>query len=80
MFLPSVFAFIISPSSAPTGIAAILLLFSPFAPVGILQLSGGTILAAFAAQLAILAGLNQQLQRTLQLAGQSQSKELLARS
>jgi hypothetical protein len=80
MFLPSVFAFIISPSSAPTGIAAILLLFSPFAPVGILQLSGGTILAAFAAQLAILAGLNQQLQRKLQIAGQSQSKELLARS
>jgi hypothetical protein len=80
MFLPSIFTLILSPSSAPTGIAAILLLFSPFAPMGILQLSGGTILAAFAAQLAILAGLNQQLQRKLQIAGQSQSKELLARS
>ncbi|MFM2303483.1 MAG: hypothetical protein RLZZ135_892 [Cyanobacteriota bacterium] len=78
MFLPSVFAFIISPSSSPTGIAAILLLFSPFAPVGILQLSGGTILATFAAQLLILAGLTRQLQQRLQITGQSQSKELLA--
>jgi hypothetical protein len=78
MFLPSVCAFIISPSSAPTGIAAILLLFSPFAPVGILQLSGGTILATFAAQLLILAGLTRQLQQRLQITGQSQSKELLA--
>jgi hypothetical protein len=80
MFLPSIFAFILSPSSAPTGIAAILLLFSPFAPISILQLSGGTILAAFASQLFMLTVLTRQLQRKLQTAGQSQSKELLAHS
>jgi hypothetical protein len=87
MFLPSVFAFIISPSAfeliiypnrAPTGIAAMLLLFSPFAPVGILQFSGSTILATFMSQLVILAGLTRQLQQKLQTTGQSQSKELLA--
>jgi hypothetical protein len=76
--LPLVGAYVLSPSHAPTGFAAILLLFSPFAPMGILQLAGGSILATFAVQLAILAGLTRQLQRKLQISGQSQSKELLA--
>ncbi len=78
MFLPSVFTVILSHGDTPTGISAILLLFSPFAPLGILQLSGSTILATFMSQLVILAGLTRQLQRKLQTTGQSQSKELLA--
>jgi hypothetical protein len=80
MILPPVGAYVLSPSHAPTGLAAILLLFSPFAGAGILQLAGGTILATFAAQLAMLAALTHQLQRKLQISGQSQSKELLAHS
>ncbi len=80
MLLPLVAAFVLSPNRNPTGLAAILLLFSPFAPIGILNLSGGTILATFMAQLALLAGLTQQLRRKLQITGQSQSKELAATS
>jgi hypothetical protein len=78
MVLPLVGAFVLSPSHAPTGFAAILLLFSPLAPMGILQLAGGSILATFAAQLAMFGVLTRQLQRKLQLSGQSQSKELSA--
>jgi hypothetical protein len=78
MFLPLGFAFILSPSEAPKGIAAIVLLFSPFAPVGIFNLAGTTILATFVAQLALLTGLTYQLQRKLQITGQSQTKQLLA--
>jgi hypothetical protein len=80
MFLPLGFAFILSPSETPKGIAAIVLLFSPFAPVGIFNLAGTTILATFAAQLALLTGLTYQLQRKLQITGQSQTKQLLANS
>jgi hypothetical protein len=80
MILPLVGAFALSPNHTPTGLAAILLLFSPFAPIGILQLAGGTILATFAAQLVMLGALTRQLQRKLQVSGQSQSKELLAQS
>jgi hypothetical protein len=80
IILPLVGAFVLSPNRPPTGLAAMLLLFSPFAPMGILQLAGGSILATFAAQLAILAALTRQLQRKLQISGQSQSKELLAHS
>ncbi|AFY94613.1 hypothetical protein [Chamaesiphon minutus] len=80
MFLPIVGAFVLSPFHNPSGFAAILLLFSPLAPVGIMQLAGGSILATFAAQLAIFAGLTRQLQRKLQVSGQSQTKELLAHS
>jgi hypothetical protein len=80
MFLPAVGAFVLSPSSTPTGFAAILLLFSPFAPLGILQLAGGSILATFAAQLAMFAALTHQLQRKLQISGQSQTKELTTNS
>ncbi len=77
MFLPSVVALILSPNHSPTGIAAILLLFSPLAPMGILNLAGGAILATFVAQLAIFVGLTRQLQWKLQSIGQSQTKELL---
>jgi hypothetical protein len=80
MILPIVGAFVLSPFHNPTGLAAILLLFSPFAPAGILQLAGTSILATFAAQLAIFAGLTHQLQRKLQLSGRSPTKELLAQS
>jgi hypothetical protein len=79
MFLPLGFAFILSPSESPKGIAAIVLLFSPFAPIGIFNLGGTTILAAFAAQLTLLTGLTYQLQRKLQITGQSQTKQLLAK-
>jgi hypothetical protein len=77
MILPIGFALILSHNSSPTGLAAILLLFSPLAPVGILGLSGGSILATFGAQLALLAALTRQFQRKLQISGQSQSKGLV---
>jgi MFS family permease len=77
--LPIIGAFVLSPFHNPTGFAAILLLFSPLAPAGILHLAGGSILATFAAQLVMLATLTRQLQRKLQISGQSQTKELLAR-
>jgi hypothetical protein len=80
MFLPIGFAFILSPNNAPKGIAAIMLLFSPFAPVGIFNLAGTTILATFTAQLALLTGLTYQLKRKLQITGQSQTKQLLTHS
>jgi hypothetical protein len=78
MFLPLGFAFILSPSETPKGIAAIVLLFSPFAPIAIFNLAGSTILATFAAQLALLTGLTYQLKHKLQITGQSQTKQLLA--
>ncbi len=78
--LPMVAAFALSPMSTPTGLAAILLLFSPLLPVGILNLAGGTILATFVAQLAMFAFLAGQLQRQLKISGRSQTKELLAQS
>jgi hypothetical protein len=77
MILPIGFALVISHNSQPMGLAAILLLFSPLAPVGIIGLSGGSILATFGAQLALLAGLTRQFQRKLQVSGQSQSKRVL---
>lgn len=80
MILPLVGAFVLSPNHTPTGFAAILLLFSPFAPIGIVQLAGSTILATFTAQLVVLGALTRQLQRKLQVSGQSQTKELLAQS
>ena len=79
MILPVVVAYVLSPVHSPTGFAAVLLLFSPFAPIGIFQLAGTTILATFAAQVAMFAALTHQLQRQLQISGRSQSKELLAR-
>jgi hypothetical protein len=80
MFLPAVGAYALSPDRTPTGLSAILLLFSPFAPLGIINLAGGSILATFAAQLGMFALLTRQLQRRLQISGQSQSKELTANS
>ena len=77
MLLPLGCTFILSPNHTPTGIAAIVLLFSPFAPIGIFNLAGGTILATFAAQLVLLSGLAYQLQRKLHITGQSQTKQLL---
>jgi hypothetical protein len=76
MFLPMVGAFVLSSNSTPTGLAAILLIFSPLVAIGIPQLSMGTILAAFCAQLGIFAFLTRQLQRKLQQSGQSQTKAL----
>jgi hypothetical protein len=78
MFLPMVGALALSPSHTPTGLAAMLLVFSPLASMGISQLSAGTILAAFFTQLGIFAFLTRQLQRKLQQSGQSQSKGLIA--
>jgi hypothetical protein len=76
--LPLIIAYVLSPFKTPTGFAAIVLLFSPFAPLGIMSLSGGTIFATFAAQLAMFGFLTRQLQRNLQISGRSQTKELLA--
>jgi hypothetical protein len=78
MFLPMIGAFVLSPSHTPTGLAAMLLVFSPLASVGILQLSTSAILAAFFAQLGCFALLTRQLQRKLQQSGQSQTKGLAA--
>ena len=78
ILLPLVGAFILSPNHTPTGIAAIMLLFSPFASIGIMQLGGGTILAMFATQLVMFAALTHQLQRQLRISGRSQTKELTA--
>jgi hypothetical protein len=80
MFLPLVGAYVLSPMHTPTGLAAILLLFSPFATAGIMNLGGGSILIAFAAQLTMFAVLTRQLQRKLQISGQSQTRELLIHS
>lgn len=80
MILPIIGAYALSPAHTPTGIAAILLLFSPVALAGLSQVSLGTIFTAFAAQLGMLAALTHQLQRKLQISGRSQSQELLARS
>jgi hypothetical protein len=78
MFLPMVGAFVLAPSHTPTGLAAMLLVFSPLASIGISQLSAGTILAAFLTQVGIFAFLTRQLQRKLQQSGQSQTKGLTA--
>ena len=78
--LPVVGAIILSPNHAPTGLAAIMLLFSPFASIGMMQLGGGTILATFAAQLVMLTALTHQLHRKLRIAGQSQTKQLSAQT
>ncbi len=78
--LPIGVSFIISSGRSPTGLAAFILLFSPFAPAGVFGLSGEIIFAAFATQLGMLAVLTRQLQRKLRISGQSHSKELLARS
>jgi hypothetical protein len=78
MFLPMVGALVLSPMHTPTGLAAMLLVFSPLAAIGIWQLSAGTILAAFLTQVGIFAFLTRQLQRKLQQSGQSQTKGLTA--
>jgi hypothetical protein len=78
MLLPLVGAYVLSPVHSPTGFAAVLLLFSPFAPIGIFQLGDVNILATFATQLAMFAALTRQLQRQLQISGRSLTKELTA--
>ncbi len=80
MILPIVVAYVLSPVKSPTGFDAVALLFSPFAPIGLFQLAGTTILATFTAQMAMFAALTHQLKRQLQISGRSQSKELLAQS
>ena len=80
MTLPIGIALIMSSGGSPKGLAAFIILFSPFAPAGVFGLSGEIIFAAFTAQLVMLAVLTRQLQRKLQISGQSHSKELLARS
>jgi hypothetical protein len=77
--LPLAAAIVLSPKQNPTGLAAIFLLFSPFASVGLSQVSVVTIFTAFVAQLGVLTTLAHQLQRKLQISGRSQSQELLAR-
>uniref|UniRef100_UPI00286E9AC5 hypothetical protein n=1 Tax=Chamaesiphon sp. VAR_69_metabat_338 TaxID=2964704 RepID=UPI00286E9AC5 len=76
---PLVCAGVLSPGRPPTGVAALVLLFSPFAPFGVFKLGIGTILTAILVQLGVFATLTRQLQRQLQISGRSQSQELLAR-
>jgi hypothetical protein len=78
MFLPMVGALVLSPSHTPTGLAAMLLVFSPLASIGIPQLSMSAIFAALLTQLGCFAFLTRQLQRKLQQSGQSQTKGLAA--
>jgi len=72
---------IISPSgasSAPSGIVAVLLLFSPFQWVALKEVSALTIALSILAEWAILAGLNLRLTRQLRKAGESESKALMS--
>jgi hypothetical protein len=78
MFLPMVGAFVLSPSHAPTGLAAILLVFSPLAAIGVTQLPMGALVVSILAQLGIFSFLTRQLQRKLQQSGQSQTNRLAA--
>jgi hypothetical protein len=78
MILPILVAYVLSPVQSPTGFAAIVLMFSPFAQLGIFQLGGVSILATLTAQLAMFAALTHQLQRKLQVSGRSTTQELLA--
>jgi hypothetical protein len=78
MFLPMVGAFVLSPSHAPTGLAAMLLVFSPLATIGIPQLPMGVLLVSILTQLGIFSFLTRQLQRKLQQSGQSQTNRLAA--
>jgi hypothetical protein len=73
---PSLAAGLLTIGYAPSELVSFLLLFSPFAAVGIAQGVGVGAFAAFAAQLAIFAALTRQLQRKLQISGRSQTKEL----
>jgi hypothetical protein len=75
---PSLVAWLLSTSHAPTELVSLLLLFSPFAAMGISQSGGVSIIGAFVAQLAIFAALTRQLQRKLQISGRSQTQELTA--
>ena len=73
---PSLMAWLLSTSQAPPELVSLMLLFSPFAVMGISQSGGVSILGALVAQLAIFAALTRQLQRKLQISGRSQTKEL----
>jgi hypothetical protein len=75
---PSLVAWLLSTSHAPTELVSLLLLFSPFAAMGISQSGGVSIIGALVAQLAIFAALTRQLQRKLQISGRSQTQELTA--
>lgn len=78
MFLPIVSAFVLSPIRTPTGLAAILLVFSPLASIGIPQLPIGALVASILTQLGIFSFLTRQLQHKLQQSGQSQTNRLAA--
>ncbi len=78
--LPIGVALILSSGRSPTGLAAVLLLFSPLAPAGVFGLSGKAIFVIFVTQLGILGFLTSQLQRKLEISGQSHTKKLLTRS
>jgi hypothetical protein len=77
MCLPIAVALVMTGGKTPTGIAGILLLFSPFASASIFTLSTTTIFATFATQLAIFGVLTHSFQRKLQIIGRSPTKELL---
>jgi hypothetical protein len=78
ILVPSLTAWLLSTSQAPTELVSLLLLFSPFAVMGISQSGGVSILGALVAQLGIFAALTRQLQRKLQISGRSPTKELTA--
>ncbi len=76
ILVPMLGAWLLSITHAPSELISFLLLFSPFAGMGIYQSVSVGIFAAFATQLAILAALTRQLQRKLQISGRSQTKEM----
>ena len=80
MFLPLIIAYVLSPVQSPTGLAATILLFSPFASLGMFQLSGVSLLVTVALELAMFVTLTERLRRKLQFSGRSATQELLAHS
>ncbi len=80
ILVPSLGAWLLSTIHAPTELVSFLLLFSPFAAIGISQGAGVSIFAAFAAQVGIFAVLTHQLQRKLQISGRSQTQASIASS
>ena len=76
MLAPIIAAGLLSVSHVPSELGAFLLLFSPFAAIGIAQGAGVSIFTAFVAQLGLLAVLTRQLQRKIQISGRSQLEEL----
>jgi hypothetical protein len=80
MLLPLIVTYVLSPVQSPTGLAAIIVSFSPFASIGMFQLGGMSLLGIVATQLAMFVALTERLRRKLQFSGRSATQELFAHS